>query len=357
MSEPIELRFADGRGCVVHVGGVERLASLWRAEWREAAVIGDAQVMSLHGGVIAAQLRNVAARVEQLHFCAGEVHKTRATKERLEDELLAHGIGRELAVVALGGGVSLDVAGFVAATYLRGVPYINVPTSLLAQVDAAVGGKTGVNTPRGKNLIGAFHQPVAVVVDRTFLRTLPPREWGNGLAEMVKHAVVADAALFDWIAARTDVLRTPGAIDEHPLRRCLEIKAAIVAGDEREEGRRSVLNYGQTFGHAIEHALEHAIGHGAAVSIGMVLEARVACAAGILAEEEAQRLERCLAALELAVARPELPFSRLEPFLSSDKKRRGGALRMSLPTRIGTTPSAPRVVPLALALRVWERGR
>jgi 3-dehydroquinate synthase len=353
-SEPIRLRFNGGRECVVHVGGVEELGAHWRAEWREAALIGDARVMALYGEAVAARLRVVAARVEQLDFPAGDVHKTRATKERLEDELSTRGLGRELCVVALGGGVSLDVAGFVAATYLRGVPHVNLPTSLLAQVDAAVGGKTGVNTPQGKNLIGAFHQPAVVLVDRDFLRTLPAPEWRNGLAEMVKLAVVADAALFEWIAARTEALRAPGAIDEHPLRRCLEIKAAIVGEDERESGRRSVLNFGHTFGHAIEHALEHSVSHGAAVAMGMILEARVARALGTFGEEDGQRLERCLDELGLPTRRPALCFDRLTPFLATDKKRRAGELRMSLPVHLGEAPATPRPVTMELARRVWD---
>jgi 3-dehydroquinate synthase len=336
------IQYSGGRSSTVHVGPgvVDGLPDLWRTAWREAAIIGDANVIALHGEALAGKLRIRGMRVEVIGFPPGEGQKTRVTKEKLEDELLGRRLDRESCIVAVGGGISLDVAGFVAATYLRGVPYINVPTSLLAQVDAAIGGKTGVNTEQGKNLIGAFHQPSMVLVDSRFLITLPPEEWGNGLSEMVKHAVIADRDLFQRIEARAEELRTPVSIDEKLLQRCVEIKAAIVQADEREAGRRRVLNFGHTLAHGLEHAQGHAISHGRAVAIGMVLEARVACSlCGFPAEEE-QRLRRLLLYLGLEIHPPSLPFDRLLPFLAADKKRRGGTLHLALPSRIGEMAGA-----------------
>jgi len=356
----LTLRLADGRSCPVHIGAgvLDELARVWRPEWREAALIGDARVLELHGDAVLARLRPLATRVEVLSFPPGEHAKTRATKERLEDALLAFGFSRGCCVVGLGGGVSLDLAGFVAATYLRGVAHVNVPTSLLAQVDAAIGGKTGVNTPHGKNLVGAFHQPAAVLIDPALLSTLPADEWGNGLAELVKHAVIADAELLRELAARATSLREPVSLDERLLRRGVEIKIEIVGADEREAGRRSVLNFGHTFGHAIEHALDHEIAHGRAVAMGMVLEAGVACELCGLPPSELELLRRCLADLHLPTSPPPIDFSRLAPFLGADKKRRDGELRLALPARLGVmaAPESGYTVPVERERleRVWR---
>ena len=337
MSTEISLRFLDGRCTSVRLGrGVWRaLAELWRPEWREAALIGDATVMGLYGEQVAELIRPRVARLLLGSFTPGERHKTRETKAALEDQLLAAGLSRQSCVVALGGGISLDVGGFVAATYLRGVPWLGLPTSLLAQVDAAVGGKTGVNTPHGKNLVGAFHQPAAVLVDPDFLLSLPVAEWRNGLAELCKHAVIADAELLGWLEANAAAIGAPGAIDEHPLRRSVEIKAALVCADEREAGRRAVLNFGHTVGHALEHALEHGIAHGAAVAAGMRVEARLAERVCGLAAVERARLERLLDVLGLPGRPAGLDFDALLPFLRVDKKGRAGELRLALPRRLG----------------------
>ncbi len=356
------IQFPEGQICAVVVGhgAREALATIWQADWREAALIGDARVLQIYGQEMADGLRPLARRVVIQDFPPGEKHKTRATKEMLEDKLLTQGLGRQACVVGLGGGISLDVAGFVAATYMRGIPYINIPTSLLAQVDAAVGGKTGVNTDHGKNLIGAFHQPAAVLIDSYFLGSLPAGEWGNGLAEMVKHAVIADPALFQWIEAHTRMLQRPGAIDAYPLRRCVEIKADIVQSDEREKSRRSVLNFGHTIGHALEHASEHQLEHGRAVAIGMVLEAQLARTLCGLPVEEVQRLRQLLLALQIDIKRPALPFDLLVPFFGVDKKKKEGVLRMALPTRIGEMADGDGdftvVVPLDLVRQVWEEA-
>jgi 3-dehydroquinate synthase len=338
-------------------GAAQRLADIWQPSWREAAIIGDATVMSIYGPNIARQLEPLVRRVEIINFPPGEIHKTRATKEVIEDQLLNLGVSRQTCVVALGGGISLDLAGFVAATYLRGVPYINIPTSLLAQVDAAIGGKTGVNTAQGKNLVGAFHQPSAVLIDSNFLPTLSPVEWPNGLAEMVKHAVIADAELFQWMEEHVKALGQPGLMDDYPLQRSVEIKTTIVQSDERESGRRSLLNFGHTVGHAMERATEHHLSHGRAVAMGMVIEARLAAKLTGIPLKEVDRLAKLLLDLYLDIKPPVLPFERLLSYLSSDKKRKEGELYMALPVRLGEMASEEGFtigVPLQLLEEVWE---
>lgn len=348
------LELGSGRRSTVLVGPGARsaLGEVWPAGRDQAAVIGDANVLALYGGELVARLGPLAREVALLPFPPGEAHKTRETKARLEDELLSRGfVRRRVCVVACGGGISLDLAGFVAATYMRGVPWVSLPTSLLAQVDAAVGGKTGVNTDRGKNLVGAFHQPAAVLVDPELLRTLPPAEWGCGLAELVKHAVIADEALFDWIEAHAEELARPAsALEAYPLRRSVEIKAGIVERDELEHGLRAVLNFGHTVGHALEKATRPALDHGRAVAIGMGVEGRLACALRGFPVEAQLRLEGCLARLGLPTAPPSLPFTELAPFLTLDKKRQDAQLAIALPDRLGTLagPAGPYTVPVSL---------
>jgi 3-dehydroquinate synthase len=338
MATALCLSFPDGRSCPVRLGegAAMALPELWQPGWEEAALIADATVMGLYGEHVASLLRPLVRRLLLCPFPPGEAHKTRDTKAALEDRLLEAGLSRQSCVVALGGGISLDLGGFVAATYLRGVPYCSLPTSLLAQVDASVGGKTGVNTPHGKNLIGAFQQAAAVLIDPRFLLSLPLAEWRNGLAELVKHAVIADVALFAWLEANAAAIACPGAMDDYPLRRSVEIKAEVVGADEHEKGRRAVLNFGHTVGHALEHACQHRLPHGIAVAAGMSVEARLAARLCGFPAEERSRLERLLGALGLPSGPPAgLSFDELRPFLRLDKKRRAGELRLALPRRIG----------------------
>lgn len=361
MRSELVLELAGGRRSTIRIGAgaIDELGSLWRPEWEEAALLGDERVLSLHGERVLALLAPLARRVVRASFPPGEAQKSRETKARLEDELLGAGVSRAACVVALGGGVSLDLAGFVAATYLRGVPFLALPSSLLAQVDAAVGGKTAVNTRHGKNLIGAFHQPAAVLIDPELLATLPAEEWGNGLAEIVKHAAIADAELLAWLEAHAAELARPGTIDPHPLRRCVELKAEVVRADEREHGRRAILNFGHTVGHALEAAQGGALGHGRAVAVGMRVEALLAEERCGLPGEARARLVALLARLGLA-ARPALPFAALSPHLGLDKKRRGGALQLALPRALGEMePAGGRYtveVPVAEVERAWERA-
>lgn len=274
---------------------------------------------------------------------SGERHKTRETWARLTDALLAAGHGRDSAVCAIGGGVTGDLAGFVAATYLRGVPLVQVPTTLLAMVDAAVGGKTGVDVPAGKNLVGAFHPASLVVADPEVLRTLPPEERRAGFAEMLKHGAVADAAHFHALvdaAPRLSAADAPEATFADALADAIaasvRIKSAIVAADPTEQGRRAILNFGHTVAHAIEHATRYAVRHGEAVAIGMVLEARVGEALGVTAPGTAGELARAVRAAGLPTAvPPPLGADALLAGMRHDKKGRVGAVRCALPAGIG----------------------
>ena len=255
----------------------------------------------------------------------------------LTDALLAERYGRDAAVIAVGGGVTGDLAGFVAATYLRGVPWVNVPTSLVAMVDASVGGKTGVDAPSGKNLVGAFHQPRLVVADIDTLRTLPGAAFAGGLAEAVKHGVIADAAYFALLSEHAPaILDCDGALLEQVVARSVAIKAAVVAADPLEAGRRSILNYGHTVGHAIEAVSGLRMAHGAAVAIGMVIEARLGERLGHTAAGTATAVASALQRFRLPVDVPrELAADALVETMRVDKKGRGGALRFALPARVG----------------------
>jgi len=276
---------------------------------------------------------------------AGEQHKSRKTWQDLTDTMLKRHLGRDTTIVALGGGVVGDVAGFVAATYMRGIPVVQVPTTLLAMVDASVGGKTGVDTPAGKNLVGAFHQPAAVVIDPLLLETLPQEHLRAGFAEIVKHGVVADAAYFERASSFADHWPSSreGLSELTPLiERSVEIKAGIVARDERESGLRKVLNFGHTIGHAIEMATDFATLHGQAVAIGLVAEARMAERLGVAKSGTASQIERVCRAAGLPTSVPGIPADTLIGFTRSDKKARGGRVEYALPRKIGEMAGADR---------------
>jgi 3-dehydroquinate synthase len=263
------------------------------------------------------------------------------------DALVAARLNRDGMVLALGGGVIGDIAGFAAASYQRGIAIVQLPTTLLAQVDSSVGGKTGVNHPGGKNLIGAFHQPHAVLADTDTLSTLPERQLRAGLTEVIKAALVADAEFFAWLETNLGRLlaRDPAALAE-AIRRACAIKAAIVAEDEREQGRRALLNLGHTFGHAIEAGAGYgAVLHGEAVAAGLALAAELSARTGRLPGADAQRIRALLAAAGLPVDPPRLGVARMLELMAMDKKVKGGALRLVLLDGIGravTTDDYPR---------------
>ncbi len=301
------------------------------------AVITDSHVAKLYGEKLVARCHDAKLHVELFAFPAGEWNKTRETWASLSDRMLARHFGRDSAVIALGGGVAGDVAGFVAATYLRGIPYVQIPTTLLAMIDSSIGGKAGVDVPAGKNLLGAFHQPRLVVADLDVLGSLAAPQLAAGMAEAVKHGVIADRQYFDALEQehRAVAAREAGAI-ERVVRRSVEIKAAVVAADEREAGRRAILNFGHTVGHAIEATAKFATLHGEAVAIGMAYEARLAEALGIAEPGTADRVQRLLERYNLPL---ELPESATEDALVAamrlDKKAREGTVRFALPQAIG----------------------
>jgi 3-dehydroquinate synthase len=274
---------------------------------------------------------------------AGERSKTRAQKSRLEDRMLAKGGGRDSAVLALGGGMIGDLAGFTAATYLRGIRFVTLPTTLVAMVDAALGGKTAVDHPRGKNLIGAFHHPAAMLADVAVLETLPERDYRAGLAEVVKTAVVGDESLFRRLErARGAILSRHPEVLEDLVAACCRVKAGIIRIDDREAGPRSMLNFGHTLGHALEHLSRYRLSHGEAVAIGMVLEARAAEAAGVLRRGDALRIETLLARFGLPVRAPRgLKAHWVLAAARADKKSRAGEIRYALPERIGGMAGGP----------------
>jgi 3-dehydroquinate synthase len=276
-------------------------------------------------------------RVASLALPDGEQHKTLATLNRVFDALVEQRMNRDACIVALGGGVVGDMAGFAAACYQRGVDYVQVPTTLLAQVDSSVGGKTGVNHPGGKNLIGAFHQPRAVLADTDTLATLPPREFRAGLAEVVKYGLIADAGFLDWIEVNLDaLLRLEGAALAHAIRRSCEIKAEIVAEDEREHGRRALLNLGHTFGHALETATGYGEWlHGEAVGAGLLMAADLSCRLGWLAQADLTRVRRLLERAGLPVRAPAIGAGRALELMGMDKKVLAGRIRLVLMRRLG----------------------
>ncbi|MDI7266764.1 MAG: 3-dehydroquinate synthase [Myxococcota bacterium] len=301
--------------------------------------VGDSAVEVLHGAAVRRAFG--APDAPWLTFPPGEASKTRKTVARLQDEALAAGIDRDTTVVAVGGGVSTDIGGFVAATLLRGLRWIAAPTTLLGAVDAAIGGKTGVDTPVGKNLIGTFHHPAAVLAATDLPATLPPRERLTGWAEVIKHGVVADRDLFDWldrlVAARAGDLAAWWDPDAavRPVARSVAVKAAVVSEDPFERGRRAILNFGHTVGHALEAAAAWSISHGEAVAVGMVCEARMAADIGVLAEDDRERIVDLVAAAGLPVRTPAFRAADVMDAMRSDKKRRAGELRFALPTAIG----------------------
>jgi len=268
----------------VSPGALERVVEIARTAERahRFAIITDANVGPLYASPLANSLG--AGRTTILTIAAGESFKTRETWARLTDQLLAAGFGRDSLIVALGGGVVGDVAGFVAATYQRGVPVVQIPTTLLAMVDASVGGKTAVDTPAGKNLVGAFHPPAIVVIDPATLDSLPHRELRAGLAEVIKHGVIADEAYLGravQAAANLGALDTRGDTMLDLVSRSIEIKADVVRRDEREGGVRKILNFGHTIGHAIELLSDYSMLHGDAIAIGMAYESRLAERCGV----------------------------------------------------------------------------
>lgn len=268
----------------------------------------------------------------------GEQYKNLEHLNHIFDKLLADNHGRDTTLVALGGGVIGDMAGFAAACYQRGVDFIQIPTTLLAQVDSSVGGKTAVNHPLGKNMIGAFYQPRAVIIDIDCLQTLPARELSAGMAEVIKYGIIEDFAFFEWLEQNmTALMALDAKLMAHAIARCCQIKADVVAADETERGKRALLNLGHTFGHAIE--AEQGYGnwlHGEAVGAGMVLASHTALLQGLVNEAEHERMVQLIAAAELPVTKPaDMDYPAFIKHMMRDKKVQDGQLRLVLPETIG----------------------
>ncbi|PZQ16380.1 MAG: 3-dehydroquinate synthase [Rhodanobacter denitrificans] len=340
MSTPRVVPVALGeRSYPIRIGrGLLGDSSHWRAtlRGRQALIVTD-DLVGAH------YLDRVTAGLDGFEHASvtipsGESHKTLAQVERVFDALAAMRANRDVTLIALGGGVIGDLAGFAAACWMRGVGFVQMPTTLLAMVDSSVGGKTGVNLPAGKNLVGAFHQPRCVIADTDTLDTLPPREYRSGLAEVVKYGAIGDRAFFEWLEAHAAALvaREPTVLAEAIAVSCRN-KAAIVERDEREDGERALLNFGHTFGHALETEAGYGrLLHGEAVAIGMVMAARLSALIADAPASDAERLEALLDKLDLPTRLPDViePGRLLEP-MRLDKKNLDGRLRLILWDRLG----------------------
>ena len=332
------LRVALGeRSYPIHIGsGILADAALYAPSLKgSAAIITNSVVAPLYLGKVREAL--AGARVTEIVLPDGEEAKSWQVLNRVFDALLEARCGRDTLIIALGGGVVGDLAGFAAAVYQRGVDFVQVPTTLLAQVDSSVGGKTAINHPRGKNMVGAFHQPRAVIADLGTLDSLPDRELRAGIAEVIKHGLALDAELFAWLEGNVERLlaRERGAL-AHAVRRSCELKAAVVAADEREAGRRALLNLGHTFGHAIEAGTGYGAWlHGEAVAAGMVMAAELSLKMKKLGRDDVARVRRLIERAGLPVTGPALEPDEMLRLMAVDKKAAGGKLRFVLLDAIG----------------------
>ena len=328
---------------------LEQLAS------KQAVVVTNETVAPLYLGPLTSNLRANGVQVLEIILPDGEVFKNPETLEHIYDALMEARCDRATTLIALGGGVVGDMCGYAAATYQRGVPFIQIPTTLLAQVDSSVGGKTGINHPLGKNMIGAFWQPKLVLADTDTLKTLPPRELSAGLAEVIKYGLIRDPAFFEWLEQNMDrLMQCDAEALTYAIERSCRNKADVVAGDEREtakEGGRALLNLGHTFGHAIETALGYGVWlHGEAVGTGMLMAAQLSARLGWLSANDVNRFLDLLARAQLPLKAPRLGAEKYFDLMGHDKKNVGGRLRLILLKRIGeavTTSDVQRADVLA----------
>lgn len=333
---PRYYKVSIGSGLASRMTELPDVAGLLKA--RRVALISDENVYGLHGAVIESGLTRAGANLGAVVLMRpGEENKNLATLSGIWDRMVNSSIERADLVVAFGGGVVGDVAGFAAATYLRGIQFMQVPTTILAMVDSSVGGKTGIDHPSGKNLLGAFHQPAAVVADTDFLATLPEREALSGLAEAIKSAILADRTLFDLLEREGPGITAKREALEETVARCVAVKAGIVAQDEREGGPRALLNLGHTLGHAVEAANGFAgVTHGEAVALGMLFAARLSEKLGVIEKKEAGRIVALLSAWNYPSRAGGLSVEEIKKAFAFDKKKASGKVRWVLPTGIGS---------------------
>lgn len=347
-----------GRGLLARLGA--RVAAMKPSS---VTVVSDETVAATHGDAVLASLSGVGITAGMITVPAGEASKSFGHLEQVLDGLIGAGLDRKSLVIALGGGVVGDLAGLAAALFMRGIDFIQVPTTLLAQVDSSVGGKTAIDTPRGKNLVGAFHQPRLVLADIDVLATLPPRQLRSGWAEVLKHGLICDAPFFDWLGAEgaNGASGDPGAL-EHAVVRSVEIKAQVVGEDEKEAGRRALLNLGHTFGHALEAELGFGddLTHGEAVALGCAMAFRFSARQGLCPAADAEKAEAGIAAAGLPTrlsdaARP-FDAQALIGRMAGDKKAEAGQLTLILARAVGDTFTARGVDAPAVLDFLREEG-
>ena len=332
--QTLTVSLAD-RSYPIHIGAGLCTQAQWIPEkllQGKAVVITNDTVAPLYLESVLSGLRAGGAECLPIVLPDGEAYKSWETLNKIFDELLSHRCERKTPLIALGGGVVGDLTGFAAATYQRGVPFIQIPTTLLAQVDSAVGGKTAINHPLGKNMVGAFYQPQVVIADMDTLRTLPPRELAAGLAETIKYGFIRDPEFLDWLEKNIERLnaREPEAL-AYAVERSCQNKAEVVANDERETGERALLNFGHTFGHAIETGAGYGTWlHGEAVAAGMVMAARLSEKLGLIGTSDVQRVVDILLRAKLPVDAPALGVERYLDLMGHDKKVEGGKIKFIL---------------------------
>ncbi len=330
-SSTVTIDLGDRRYDILIGPGLFDAGSTWSGLPRAAAamIVTNSVVAPLYLERLKQQLAPHYARIDEVVLPDGEQHKSWESLDAVIDHLLARAADRKTVLFALGGGVIGDLTGFAAAIYMRGVPFVQVPTTLLAQVDSSVGGKTAINHPRGKNMVGAFYQPARVIADLDTLDTLPDRELSAGLAEIIKYGPIADAAFLDWIEEHLDALlaRDKSAL-AYAVKRSCEIKAWVVGQDEREAGLRAILNFGHTFGHAIETGLGYGAWlHGEGVGCGMVLASELSHRLGLVTADFVERMTTLIERARLPVRAPRMPVDRWLELMRVDKKNEGGEIR------------------------------
>ncbi|KQW51698.1 MULTISPECIES: 3-dehydroquinate synthase [unclassified Roseateles] len=339
-TDTVRIRLPDDRNYEIRIGsGLLDEAASWQGLPKAAAavIVSNDTVAPLYAARLRERLQGVYARVDLVALPDGEEHKDWASLNRICDHLLGEALDRKTVLFALGGGVIGDMTGFAAAIYMRGVPFVQVPTTLLAQVDSSVGGKTAINHPLGKNMLGAFYQPERVIADLDVLDSLPDRELRAGLAEVIKYGPIADAGFLCWIEDNLDaLLARDKAVLGYAVRRSCEIKADVVGQDEREQGLRAILNFGHTVGHAIEAGLGYGKWlHGEAVACGMVLAADLSARMGLTPAAFVDRLRVLIERAGLPVQPPKLGTERYLQLMRVDKKAESGAIRFVLIESLG----------------------